>query len=116
MKSLLVGILACFSTITLAEDRFLHYEYSPVTYITITNVECPFGELKDEFHHASYVTNVLTGFRIFGCFKPTEHEMIRLQWWQGDFSEFPANAFLVGGAPAHVRYMLENPTTLKPTL
>lgn len=102
--------------IAYAEDRFLHYMWSEATVITISNVDCPFKEIKKEYHKVGMATNIMNGDRIFGCYKPEINDMIKIQWYKGDFSAFPANAFLINNVPEGLKTLIESKVELAPTL
>jgi hypothetical protein len=118
MKKLLIATLLLLSSSAFAEDqpRFLHYMWSDVTVISISNIDCPFKEFSSEYKKVSLVTNTMDGNRVFGCYREEVNEMIKIQWYKGDISAFPANAFLIHKLPKEVREAIEPKEIPKPTL
>lgn len=95
-KSLMVLALLQ-STYALAEEskppKYLHWRMSDTVVITISNVECPFKYMKNEYPFASIATRI-DGEKLAGCFKPLNENDIQIQWYKGDTTILPANAFL----------------------
>ena len=89
-----------FSSYALAEkSKFLHYKYNDAVVITISNVECPFPQFKEQYPFAAAAFRV-DGDKLAGCFKKQDENLIEIQWYKGDTTVIPANAFLQDGTPA----------------
>lgn len=96
-KKSLVLLVLLQSTYSLAEEskkpKYLHWKLNEHVVVTISNIECPFPQMKDEYPYASAATRV-DGQKLAGCFKQLNENDIEISWYKGDKSVIPANAFL----------------------
>lgn len=99
IKYLLSLLLLISLTASAQEPKFLHYQFNEAVVITISNVDCPFPQLKTEYTKAAAAFRV-DGQKLAGCFKKQDEDLIAIQWYKGDVTVIPANAFLQNGTPA----------------
>ena len=74
-------------------DKFLHYKFNPRVVLTISNIDCLIPDVKNLFPYAAIATRD-DGQRLLGCYK-NEGDDIIIQWYHGDQTKIPANAFLL---------------------
>jgi hypothetical protein len=74
-------------------DKFLHYKFNPRVVLTISNIDCMIPGVKDLFPYSAIATRD-DGERLIGCYRG-EGEDIIIQWYHGDQTKIPANAFLL---------------------
>jgi hypothetical protein len=74
--------------------KILSYQFNENVMISISNIECPFPDQVKEYPWAAVAIRV-DGQKMVGCYKPLDENMLRIIWKGGDFSDIPANAFLV---------------------
>ena len=96
-KKLLVLSVLLQSTYSIAEEtkkpKYLHWKLNEHVIVTISNIACPFPQMRDEYPYASVASRV-DGQKLAGCFKELDANNIEIFWYQGDKSVIPANAFL----------------------
>ena len=90
---LLISLLALVSLNAYAEPKYLTYKYNDQVRIVISNVTCPFSQIKDEYAFAVVAFRV-DGQKLVGCYKRQDENLIEIQWKAGDKTVIPANAFL----------------------
>jgi hypothetical protein len=93
MKYIVCTVLDLFATTAQAELKYLHYKYNHNVVITISNVECPIPKIKDQYDYAVIARRV-DGESLIGCYRKENEDNIRIQWYKGDITILPANAFL----------------------
>ena len=91
MKKLAFSLLL-FSTSSFA-GNYLYYKYNDNVLLTISNVPCPIDGIKVEYPFASTASR-RDGAHLVGCFKKLDENLIEIQWYKGDKTVVPANAFL----------------------
>jgi len=91
--SRLILLLLLFSNVAFAENHYLRYQYNEKVEIVISNVACNFPRIKDEYPFAVGAFRI-DGQAIGGCYKKKDENNIEIQWYKGDKSVLPANAFL----------------------
>lgn len=95
-KSLVVFALIQ-SSYSIAEEvkkpNYLHWKMNEHVIITISNIECPFPQMKSKYPYAATASRI-DGQRLVGCFKQFDQNDIEIQWYKGDKSVLPANVFL----------------------
>jgi hypothetical protein len=94
MKYILALIALLVSFTAAADVKYLHYKFNHNVIITISNVECPIPKIKDQYDWAVVATRI-DGEKLIGCYKKENEDNIRIQWYKGDVTVLPANAFLV---------------------
>lgn len=95
MKKFLFALaLALFTTSALADIRYLHYQYNRNVRITISNVECAIVSIKHQYDYMVVATRI-DGERLIGCYKKKTEDLLEIQWYKGDKTVLPANAFLL---------------------
>jgi hypothetical protein len=77
-----------------ASPQYLQYKYNDAVTIVISNVACPYPQFKDKYPFASAAFRV-DGEKLSGCFRKQDENLIEIQWYKGDTTVLPANAFLV---------------------
>ncbi len=90
---LIISLLSLVSLNAVAEPRYLTYKYNDQVRIIISNVACPFAQIKDEYAFA-VVAFRADGQKLGGCYKKQDENLIEIQWKGGDKTVIPANAFL----------------------
>lgn len=93
MKYLLLA-LTFIATTAQAEVKYLHYKFNHNVIITISNVACPIPKIKDQYDYAVIARRV-DGESLIGCYKKENEDNIKIQWYKGDVTVLPANAFLI---------------------
>jgi hypothetical protein len=93
MKYLLLA-LGFIATTAQAEVKYLHYKFNHNVIITISNVACPIPKIKDQYDYAVIARRV-DGESLIGCYKKENEDNIKIQWYKGDVTVLPANAFLI---------------------
>jgi len=91
-KALLIGSLL-LSSVAVAQGNYLHYMYNDNVRLTISNVPCPIDELKNSYPLAASASRK-DGAHLIGCYKKFDENLIEIQWYKGDKTVVPANAFL----------------------
>ena len=91
MKRLILWALLV-STSTEAADKFLKYRFNENVDIVISNLSCPFKELKEQYFWA-VVANRSDGQRLFGCYTHRGDNIV-IQWFGGDKTILPSDYFL----------------------
>lgn len=91
-KLLLMGLF--LSTVAIAGEKFLSYQYNKDVIVRIANVPCPIKTLKNEYPWSAVAIRS-DGQYLFGCFNRQGDNDIVIQWAGGDKSVFPANYFLI---------------------
>lgn len=91
MKRLAFSLLL-FSTSSFA-GNYLHYKYNDNVILTISNIPCPIDEIKVQYPLASSASR-RDGEHLIGCFRKLDENLIEIQWYKGDKTVVPANAFL----------------------
>lgn len=94
MKYILALIVLLVSFSASAEVKYLHYKLNRNVIITISNVECPIPGIKQQYDWA-VIASRSDGERLIGCYKKENEDNIKIQWYKGDVTILPANAFLV---------------------
>jgi len=89
----IISLLVLISSTAYAEPKYLTYKYNDQVRIVISNVGCPFPQIKDEYAHA-VVAFRADGQKLVGCYKKQDDNLIEIQWKGGDKTVIPANAFL----------------------
>lgn len=92
-KHLIIAIAFISTSLEAGEIKYLHYKFSDSVLITISNVDCPYPEIKDEYPKAVLASRI-DGQHLTGCFKKLDEDNIQIQWFKGDKTVFPANVFL----------------------
>lgn len=77
-----------------AEVKYLHYKFNQNVIITISNAACPIPKIKDQYDYA-VVASRIDGAKLIGCYRKDSEDNIRIQWYKGDVTVIPANAFLI---------------------
>jgi hypothetical protein len=93
MKYLLLALLAVTFQAQ-AEVKYLHYKFNHNVIITISNAECPIPKIKDKYDYAVMASRI-DGQKLIGCYKKQDENLIEIQWYGGDITVIPANAFLI---------------------
>jgi hypothetical protein len=73
--------------------KFLEYKYNDSVLLVISSVSCPFDQIKKEYPFAAAALRS-DGQKLAGCYKPQDENLIEIQWYKGDKTVVPANAFL----------------------
>lgn len=94
MRYIVYTLLALFATSAQAEVKYLHYKFNDKVIITISNVACPIPKIKDHYDYA-VIARRIDGESLIGCYKKENEDNIRIQWYKGDVTILPANAFLL---------------------
>jgi hypothetical protein len=94
MKYLLMLLLLSSSLADAANTKFLQYRYNDAVTLVISATACSFPQIKDEYPFAAAAFRV-DGQKLAGCFKKYNEDLIEIQWYKGDKTVLPANAFLV---------------------
>jgi len=96
-KKSLVVLALLQSSYSLAEEvkkpNYLYWQLNQHVVIIISNIACPFPQMKDEYPYASSASRV-DGQKLAGCFREYDKNNIEISWYKGDKSVIPANAFL----------------------
>lgn len=90
---LLISLLAFISLNAYAEPKYLTYQMNDSVRIVISNVACPFEQIKDDYAFAVAAFRA-DGEKLAGCYKRHDENLIEIQWRGGDKTIIPANAFL----------------------
>jgi hypothetical protein len=61
------------------ENRFMYANYKDSYIITISNIPCPFDEIKAVYHFAA-VSRRADGVPLAGCFRPYDDQNIEIYW------------------------------------
>lgn len=93
MKYLLLA-LGFIASSAHADVKYLHYKFNQNVIITISNAKCPIPVIKDEYDYAAMASRI-DGAKLIGCYRKESADNIRIQWYKGDTTVIPANAFLV---------------------
>lgn len=93
MKKIVLVSLLSLSTIAVAEDKFLNYQFNDNVTITIASIACPIKSLSKDFQFAVVATRK-DGQRLFGCYTHDKDDIV-IQWAGGDKTVLPANVFLM---------------------
>ena len=94
MKYYFLLLSLCVTSHATAAPQYLQYKYNDAVTIVISNVACPYPQFKDEYPYASAAFRI-DGEKLSGCFKKQDENLIAIQWYKGDKTVIPANAFLV---------------------
>ena len=92
MNKWFIALLLLIPGAVVALDKFLHYKFNDAVIISISNIPCPFPEIKEEYPWA-VVANRIDGEKLAGCFKNKDEDIV-IQWRHGDTTTLPANVFL----------------------
>ena len=57
-------------------------------------MECVYTEYKTKYPYSAIATRD-DGYVMTGCYGPQDADLIEIQWYKGDVSVIPANAFLL---------------------
>lgn len=93
MKLIFALIALCVTSHATAAPQYLQYKYNDAVTIVISNVPCPYPQMKDEYAFAAAAFRV-DGQKLTGCFKKQDENLIEIFWYKGDKTVLPANAFL----------------------
>lgn len=74
---------------TQAAEEFLMFQFNSDVRIVLSHIPC-----DTEQTYRAVAQRIDRQF-IPGCWHMTDNGMVRIQWLQGDFSEFPLNLFEV---------------------
>lgn len=96
-----VGVVAAFLIVQCSpvkadetvKNKYLTYQYSDTVRITISNVPCMLIGIKEKYDWAIRADRI-DGNKLIGCFKKQDENYIEIQWYKGDTTVLPANAFL----------------------
>lgn len=87
----LIGLLLV-STSAFAANNLLKYKFNDDIDIVISNLSCPFKELKQQYPLA-VVADRSDGQRKFGCYTYKKDDVI-IQWFGGDKTILPSKYFI----------------------
>ena len=96
MKRVLLSLLLISGIATAAQPapKFLQYKYNDAVTLVISSVSCPFPQIKEEYPFAAAALRI-DGQKLAGCYKPQDENLLEIQWYKGDKTVIPANAFLL---------------------
>lgn len=88
-------VLLLVSSVANAEPaKYLQYKYNDAVTLVISAQACPFNQFKEEYPFTAAAFRI-DGDKLAGCYKRQTEDLIEIQWYKGDKTVIPANAFLV---------------------
>ena len=91
---LVLALLFPISSYSEEKVKILSMQYNENVTINISNIPCPFKDLKQEYPFGVMAFRI-DGQKLAGCYKPLDKDLLRIQWYKGDHTDLPYNAFLL---------------------
>lgn len=93
LKQSILALVLLIPTLVSAESKFLYYKYSDTVILAISNINCPYDNIKTEYQYGAFAYRI-DGDKLSGCFKKLNNDEIQIQWYKGDTTVLPVNVFL----------------------